>query len=161
VVGSPWVPLSAIILALPSGLSALATPILVDPSIAARIGPGFTLRDAEPAVVEEMTQGLTERVGDVVVYEVVGDNGSVSFLLIGDARVGPGHVYDLARGLADWFGLTPQLETVEGRSVATAVGRDVAVAAWVEAPLFLEIYAADEPTMRAVLESILRTPRPA
>jgi hypothetical protein len=165
VLRSRWVPLGAVALAVLASISSLTalgrTP--VDPASAVRIGPGFSLRDPDPAVAQEVTQVISEGapVGEVVVREVVGEDGSLSLLVVADSGLGPGHVFDLVRGVAVDSGLVAQLETVEGQRIATGLGEDLAIAAWIETPLLLVIYAPDESTMRAITTSILGTPRAA
>jgi hypothetical protein len=164
VVRSPWVPLGAIVIAFVVGAGTLASaapPVRVDPATAVRIGHGFSLRDADPAVAEQVAHAFAEEdsSGAHLVREVVGDDGSVSVLLIADLGLRDGDMEDAARGIADGSGLEARVDTIAGERVALATSGDVAVGAWIEAPLMLAIYAPDEATLRAVITSILATPR--
>jgi hypothetical protein len=164
VVRSPWVPLGAIVIAFVAGASTLAAaapPAPVDPATAVRIGTGFTLRDADPAVADQVAKAFAEErsSGAHVVREVVGDDGSVSVLLVADLGLREGDMEDAARGIADGSGLEARVDTIAGERVALATSGDVAVGAWIEAPLMLAVYAPDEATLRAVITSILATPR--
>jgi hypothetical protein len=164
VVRSPWVPLGAIVVAFVGGLSTLATAAPtapVDLATAARIGSGFTLRDADPTVAEGVAQALAEERGSAahLVRTVIGDDGSVSVLLIADLGLREGDIEDAARDIAGASGQPPHVDTIAGQRVATATSEGIAVGAWVEAPLMLAVYAPDEATLRAVITSIIATPR--
>jgi hypothetical protein len=133
----------------------------VDPATAVRFGPGFAFREADPAVARQVAQAFAEEdsSGAHVVREVVGDDGSVSVLLIADLGLREGDMEDAARGIAEGSGLEARVDTIAGERVASATSGNVAVGAWIEAPLMLAVYARDEVTLRAVITSILATPR--
>ena len=164
ILASGWTPIGAALLATLSAagnIASLAPPPPADPALAVRVGPGFTLQEADQATADQVAQafGGAESIGAYVVHQVVGDDGSVSVMLVADGRLRGDDANELARGVGDGSGLTPRIEEIAGTQVVIAVSPEYAIGAWTEAPLFLSIYAPDEPTLRAVVESVLVTPR--
>ena len=143
---SHWVPLGAIALAVLTGvssLSALARTTPVDPATALRVGPGFSLRETDPATAQQVTElfGEQSAFGDVLVREVVGDDGSVSVLLIADGRLRDEDMAEMARGLGDGSGIATRVDSIGGKQVAVAVGSDYSMGSWIEEPLLLSVLA--------------------
>jgi hypothetical protein len=164
VLGSGWVPLGAVILI---GLNFISTagtlvpPAAIDPNSVVRISPPFTLREAssETAGLAEEALKADKSVRSYAIREVVGEDGSVSMLLVADGALRSGELDGVAKGIQDASGLVPTTQSIGGRDVVVAVSEQIAVGAWIEEPAFISVYAADEATLRAIVEAILRAPR--
>jgi hypothetical protein len=161
---SPWLPLTATVLAglsLAGNIASLAPPATIDPNTVMRISPPFALREASTETAGQAEAILKEdkSIRSYAIREVVGDDGSVSMLLVADGALRSGELDGVAKGIQDASGLVPTTQAIGGRDVVVAVGEQIAVGAWIEEPAFISVYAADEAILRAVVEAILRAPR--
>jgi hypothetical protein len=161
---SPWLPLTATVLAglsLAGNIASLAPPTAIDPNTVVRISPPFTLREAssETAGLAEEALKADKSVRSYAFREVVGEDGSVSMLLVADGALRSGELDGVAKGIQDAAGIVPTTQSIGGRDVVVAVGDQLAVGAWIEEPAFISVYAADEATLRAVVEAVLRAPK--
>lgn len=157
---SPWVPLGAMLLL---GLStygnivALVPPPPVDAATAMHVSAPFTLRAADPAIADEIERLLRrdETIGSVAMRDVVGGDGSVSLLIAADARLAEDDLAEVAAGMQDSAGVAPTMETLGGREVAIITTANGLSGTWIDAPLLMTVYAADLPTLRAVVEAVV------
>jgi hypothetical protein len=165
VVRSQWVPLVALFIVvanLGGNLERLAPPAPVDPATALRVGPGFTLRPTDAATEQQIAAEYAKAEvlkGRYVIREVVGEDGSVSFLFVVDGGLREADISEAARGVGDASGIATRIEGIAGEQVALAIGTGFSIASWIEEPLALWVLAGDESTLRAVVESVLVTPR--
>jgi hypothetical protein len=166
IIRSPWVPLGALLLAglnLIGNVATFAPPAPVDPATALRVGSGYTLRETDPATQQQLAAeyGASDAFrSPFVIREVVGDDGSISFLFAVDGAIRDADMTEAARGLGEGTGVPARVDTIGGEPVALAIGTEFAMASWIEEPLMVSVLASDEPTLRAVVGSVLATPRP-
>ena len=166
VLRSPWVPLGAIAWAVLIGASSLpsiAPPTPVDPATALRVAAPFTITETDAATIQEMEAlfGEDPTMGEIVVREIVGEDGSVSIIVVVDGQFRDEDPRELARGMEEGSDLTATVETIGGREIAVAHAPTASVGSWIEKPLLLSVYAPDEPTLRDVVGAVLAAPRPA
>lgn len=164
VIRSHWVPLGAIALATLGGISSLssvAAPTPVDPATALRVAPPFTITDTDAATIQEMQAlyGEDPTVGEIVVREIVGEDGSVSIIVVVDGQFREDDPRELARGMEEGSDLTATVETIGGREIAVAHAPTASVGSWIEKPLLLAVYAPDELTLREVVAAVVTAPR--
>jgi hypothetical protein len=158
---SGWVPLTAIVitvLSFASSVASIAPP--TDPETAMRVAAPYTLADADPTTVQQITDEMRAEgnTGPVAVKLIHGPDGSTSVLFATDARLEAGDLDDVARGFSQASGLVATVQPIAGRDVVVAVGPDAAFASWIDSPLLVNVVAADETTLRAVTEAVLGAP---
>jgi hypothetical protein len=143
---------------------AAALPGAVTPTDAIRISGPFTLREASEDAKRIAAAGFKndKTIHDFEVREIVGDDGSLSLLVVVDGSLSgaTGEVEQLGRGIESSSGLTAAYETIRDRRVAVAVGDTLSVGAWVEDPLDLYVYAVTPTRLHQIIEAILDAPRP-
>jgi hypothetical protein len=164
---SGWIPLVAIILicgSMSANVLASGRQGSVHPIDAIRISGPFTLRPASADSVQIAAAGFKndKTIHDFEVREIVGDDGSLSLLVVvdGSLRGATSEVEQLGRGIESSSGLTTAYETIRDRRVAVAVGDTLSVGAWVEDPLDLYVYAVTPTRLHQIIEAILDAPRP-
>jgi hypothetical protein len=166
---STWVPVTGIVLALTVlgvGLAdATSIPPPVDPQTWMRAGAGYTIEAAEPEVEEEFRTSFAEdgAMGrSMVIKKIVGDDGSAGYLIVVDMGV-PAMLEEVMLELV-MFGAEAESttdvdavrETLAGRQVFTADVEDSMLIGWIDTPLLAFILAADDPSGRAMAESVIR-----
>jgi hypothetical protein len=161
VLRSLWTPLLTIALAGGLFAATLASLAPVDPTPAMRVAAPYTLEDPDQATLDQITTGLRQEgfTGPIVVRMVHGADGSTSVLYAMDSRVSADDLDEIARGMTKDTGQSAVIESIAGTDVAISVSPDAAFADWVEAPLLVSVVAADEVTLRAVVEAVLTAPR--
>ena len=157
---SPWFPLTAVLLIALSaagGISDLLPPRPLDAATAMHVDAPFTLRETDPATVQQIESSLREdpATRSVAVREVVGDDGSVSVLFAADASLRDDDIAEVARGMHESSGGVPTIETIGGREVAIITGPEGSLATWAESPLLFSVFSPDLPTLRAVIEAVM------
>jgi amino acid transporter len=157
---SPWLPLVAALLlgfATAGRIAALAPPPPVDAATAMHVSTPFTLQAADPAVADEIERLLRqdETIGSIAMRNVVGGDGSLSLLIAADARLAEDDLAEVAGGMEDSAGVAPTIETLAGREVAIITTANGLSGTWIDAPLLMTVYAADLPTLRAVVEAVV------
>ena len=157
---SPWFPLTAALLAALTAagdIAALAPPAPVDAATAMHVSAPFTLRETDPATVQQIEQGLREdpATRSVAVREVVGADGSVSVLMAADASLRKDDITEVAKGMQESSGVVPTIETIGGHEVAIITGPEGVLATWTDAPVLFSVFAPDLPTLRAVIEAVI------
>jgi len=168
VVRSEWVPLGALILtgvALVGNIAALGPLRPVAPADAIRISGPFTLRAASADTQRIAEAGFKndKTIRAYEVREVVGQDGSLSLLVVTDAglRDQAGAIEQLGRGIESASGLTATYETIRDRRVAIAVGETLSIGSWIEEPLALSVYAVTPTRLHQIIEAILDAKRPS
>ena len=161
VLRSLWTPLLTIGIAGLLFVGTIASLAPVDPTPAMRVAAPYTLEEPDAASLAQITTGLRQEgfTGPIVVRMVHGVDGSTSVLYAMDSRVSAGDLDEIARGMTKDTGKSAVIESIAGTDVAISVGPDAAFADWVEAPLLVSVVAADEATLRAVVEAVLTAPR--
>ena len=165
VLRSRWIPLGALILMavnFAGDVGSLVPPAPVDANSAVRISAPFTLREAPPEMTDiaEASFKSLKSIRSYALREVVSEDGSISLLLVADGalRDREGAIEESARGVEEASGLKTTIESINGRKVAIAAGDTLAIASWIEEPLLFSIYAADRPTLDAVLQAVMTAP---
>lgn len=164
---SQWIPLGALLLTgvnLVGNAGALAPPPAVAPADAIRISGPFTLRAASADTQQIAAAGFKndKTIRAYEVREIVGDDGSLSLLVVvdGPLREGAGAIEQVGRGIESASGLTATYETIRDRRVAIAVGDTLSIGAWIEQPLGVYVYAVTPTRLHQIIEGILDAPRP-
>jgi hypothetical protein len=163
---SAWIPIGATIiagLALSGRIVSLAPAAPVDPASAMRISGPFSLQEASADTRQIAEAGLkgNRSIRAYEVREVVGDDGSLSLLVVvdGPLRDGVGSIEGVARGIESASGLTGTIESIRGTNVAVAVGETLSIGAWIEEPLGFYVYAVTPTRLHAIIEAILDAPK--
>lgn len=161
-------PLAVMVLAgagIGGNIAALAPPRAVAPADAIRISGPFTLRAASADTQQIAAAGFKndKTIRAYEVREVVGDDGSLSLLVVvdGSLREGVGAIEQVGRGIESASGLTATYETIRDRRVAIAVGDTLSIGAWIEEPLGVYVYAVTPTRLHQIIEGILDAPRAA
>ena len=157
---SPWFPLTAallLVLSAAGSITDLVPPRPVDAVTAMHVDAPFTLRETDPATVQQIEQGLREDPGtrSVAVREVVGDDGSVSVLFAADASLRSDDIAEVAKGMQESSGVVPIIETIAGRQVAIVTSPEGSLGTWTESPLLFSVFSPDLATLRAVIEAVI------
>lgn len=160
---SPWIPVVGVFVAATmlasAGASALEPAVPTDPRTLFQIGPGYELVEADPEVVTEMEAEFEDssgRLGQIAVTNIEAADGSVGLLVVVDA-----HATDLTSAITlegMIIGASegqPRREVVAGRQTMFLQAEGISVVGWVDAPLIAIIYAVDDPTARAMAESMM------
>ena len=164
VLRSTWLPVATMLIAGLALVGNLATLRPIDPQSAIRIGGPFALRAASAETLRIAEAGFTgdRTIGAYEVREVVGEDGSLSLLVVAEGplqdRVGA--IEALGRGIESASGLTATYETIRDRRVAIAVGETLSIGAWIEEPLGLYVYAVTPSRLHQIIEAILDAPKP-
>ena len=164
ILGSPWLPAATIVIAGLALVGSLATLRPIDPQSAIRIGGPFSLRPASAETLQIAEAGFRgdRTIRSYEVREVVGEDGSLSLLVVADGplqdRVGA--IEAVARGIESASGLTATFETIRERRVAIAVGETLSIGAWIEEPLGIYVYAVTPSRLHQIIEAILDAPKP-
>lgn len=164
VMGSAWVPLAALIV---TGLTIGGTIVdaaplpRVDPDSAIRISAPFAIRDASQDTVRQIAPLVEGKptIRSYAVREIVGIDGSVSTVLVVDADIRNKGFVGVVDAIRDGAGVEPTVTSLAGKDVAILVRDQVSLGTWIEEPLEISVYAADEATLRAIIEAMLQTPR--
>ena len=157
---SPWFPLTAAVLAAlmaAGSLRDIAPPPPVDAATAIHVSAPFTLRETDPATVQQVEAGLREdpSTRSVAVRDVVGADGSVSVFMAADISLKSDDIDEVAKGMQDSSGILPTIETIAGRQVAIVAASQGVIGTWTDAPLLFSVVAPDLPTLRAVIEAVI------
>jgi hypothetical protein len=166
---STWTAVVAMVLAI-SGLSvafadATTVPPPVNPATVMRVGPGYVLEDTEPGLEADIRASLADVAAEsrsLVIKTIVGDDGSTGIFVVADLGV-PAMLEEVMLELV-MFGaeadattdVDAQRETLAGRQIFIADVEGDTIVGWVDSPLIALVFAADEPTGRAMVESVLR-----
>lgn len=160
---SPWIPLVGAFVAAAmlgsAGSEALMPAVPVDPTTMFHVGPGYTLVEADPGVLTELRQEFDResfQPREMAVTNIEADDGAVGLLLVMDVRVteltSALTLEGMMIGASD---IEPRREVVAGRQTMFANADGVTVVGWVDAPLIAIVYAVDDPTARAMTESVI------
>jgi hypothetical protein len=162
ILGSPWVPLTILVVAAFVGarsVAALAPPPAVDPASAIRISSQWQFDSSEAETVSALeTQARNDQtIRAATARHLVGPNGETAFLLVVDGafRDDPKVIEEVARNMTDTSTTDTSLETIGGVPVALTDGAAATVLTWIEPPLGLVVVSADAATGRQIVESIL------
>jgi hypothetical protein len=133
------------------------------PADAIRISAPFTLRAASADTRQIAEAGFKNdrTIKSYEVREVVGEDGSLSLLVVVDAgmREGAGQLEALGRGIESTSGLTAAYEDIRDRRIAIAVGDTLSIAGWIEEPLGVYVYAVTPTRARQIVDAVLAAPR--
>jgi hypothetical protein len=164
VLRSSWLPVATIVIAGAALVGNLATLRPIDPQSAIRIGGPFSLRPASAETLQIAEAGFKgdRTIGSYEVREVVGDDGSLSLLVVanGPLQDRVGAIEAVGRGIESASGLTATFETIRDRQVAIAVGETLSIGAWIEEPLGIYVYAVTPSRLHQIIEAILDAPKP-
>jgi hypothetical protein len=168
IMGSPWVPLTILLVAAFVGarsIAALAPPPAVDPASAVRISAPWQFESSEAETVSALeTQARNDRtIRAATARHLIGPNGESAFLLVVDGafRDDPKVIEEVARNMTDTSTTETSLETIGGVQVALTDGAAATVLTWIEPPLGLVVVSADAATGRQIVESILAGSAPS
>jgi hypothetical protein len=163
VLGSTWLPATAIVIAGLALVGNLGSLRPIDPQSAIRIGGPFSLRPASAETLQIAEAGFKgdRTIGAYEVREVVGDDGSLSLMVVAEGplqdRVGA--IEAVGRGIESASGLTATYETIRDRQVAIVVGETLSIGAWIEQPLGIYVYAVTPSRLHQIIEAILDAPK--
>ena len=163
IVRSTWLPVATILIAGLALAGNLATLRPIEAQSAIRIGGPFSLRPASAETLQIAEAGFKgdRTIGNYEVREVVGDDGSLSLLVVAEGplqdRVGA--IETVGRGIESASGLTATYETIRDRRVAIAVGETLSIGAWIEEPLGIYVYAVTPSRLHQIIEAILDAPK--
>jgi hypothetical protein len=162
---SIWIPAISVFLAIgmlgTTFARAVEPPPPVDPATLFHVGAGYHLEPGDPATEEQFRRGFD---GDAVKpraldsTSIVADDGSVGLLLVADMAVADLtselSLMELMAGVGS--DANPRRETVAGQSTMFAAAGGISIVGWIDAPLIVILYAVDDPTGRAMAESVIR-----
>jgi hypothetical protein len=140
----------------PAGTS---TP--TDPAAALRIAAPWALDDEFPEVRQQILDGVLaeEGVRMAQVRHVTGPDGESAFLLAADAGLAAEADLESWTQRVSTSSLTgAAIESIGEHEVALLQTDEVSIAAWLEPPLLLAVYAADGDTARRIATAVLDTP---
>ena len=144
---------------------ATTIPRPVDPNTVMRVGSGYVLEETDPELEADIRASFADVAAEsrsLTVKTIVGDDGSTGIFVVADLGV-PAMLEEVMLELV-MFGaeadattdVDAQREMLAGRQVFIADVEGNTIVGWVDSPLIALILAADEPSGRAMVESVFR-----
>jgi hypothetical protein len=160
---SVWIPVVSVFFAvglLGTAIADAVPPPPMDPATLFHIGPGYTLTDTDPGIEKDVRaefDALDTPPRALAITSIEADDGSIGALLVLDMSVmevtSDLTLEGMMKGVNDQA--KPRREVVAGRSTMFATADGISFVGWVDAPLIALVYGPDDPTARAMAESVI------